>query len=85
MLEMTTPTQDTRDRVIRMESQVGQLEKKIDDLDKKVTEMHQLLTQAKGARWMLMLMIGWRFCCCKSYASCSLCVGSIGRILGCEL
>lgn len=58
MLEMTTPTQDTRDRVIRMESQVEQLEKKIDDLDKKVTEMHQLLTQAKGARWMLMLMIG---------------------------
>ncbi|WP_423811052.1 hypothetical protein [Pseudochrobactrum asaccharolyticum] len=24
----------------------------------KVTEMHLVLTQAKGARWMLMLMIG---------------------------
>ncbi|HWD14288.1 MAG TPA: hypothetical protein VG519_13140 [Pseudochrobactrum sp.] len=55
---MTTPTQDTRDRVIRMEGKVEQLERKIDDLDAKVTEMHQLLTQAKGARWMLMLMIG---------------------------
>lgn len=56
---MSTPTQDTRDRVIRMESKVEQLEKKIDDMDTKVTEMHQLLTQAKGARWMLMLMIGF--------------------------
>ena len=41
-----------------MEGKVEQLERKIDDLDAKVTEMHQLLTQAKGARWMLMLMIG---------------------------
>lgn len=40
-----------------MEGKVEQLERKIDDLDTKVTEMHQLLTQAKGARWMLMLMI----------------------------
>lgn len=47
-----TPTQGTRDRVIRMEG-------KIDDLDAKVAEMHQLLTQAKGARWMSMLMIGF--------------------------
>lgn len=54
---MATPAQDTRDRVIRMEGKVEQLERKIDDLDTKVTEMHQLLTQAKGARWMLMLMI----------------------------
>ncbi len=55
---MTTPTQDARDGVIRMERKVEQLERKIDDLDAKVTEMHQLLTQAKGARWILMLMIG---------------------------
>lgn len=34
------------------------MELKIDDLDAKVTEIHQLLTQAKGARWMLMFMIG---------------------------
>lgn len=56
---MTTPMQDTRDRVIRMEGKVEQLERKIDDMDTKVSEMHQLLTQAKGARWMLMLMIGF--------------------------
>lgn len=55
---MTTPTQDTRDRVIRMEGKVEQLERKIDDMDAKVSEMHQLLTQAKGARWMLMIMVG---------------------------
>lgn len=55
---MATPAQDTRDTVIRMEGKVEQLERKIDDLDTKVTEMHQLLTQAKGARWMLMLMVG---------------------------
>ena len=55
---MSTLMQDTRDRVIRMEGKVEQLELKIDDLDAKVTEMHQLLIQAKGARWMLMLMIG---------------------------
>lgn len=55
---MSTLMQDTRDRVIRMEGKVEQLELKIDDLDAKVTEMHQLLVQAKGARWMLMLMIG---------------------------
>lgn len=56
---MTTPTQDTRDRVIRMESKVEQLERKIDDMDAKVSEMHQLLTQAKGARWMLIVMVGF--------------------------
>lgn len=55
---MATLSQDTRDRVIRMEGKVEQLERKIDDLDAKVTEMHQLLTEAKGARWVLMLMIG---------------------------
>lgn len=44
--------------VLRMEGKVEQLERKIDDLDAKVTEMHQLLTQAKAARWILMLMIG---------------------------
>ena len=41
-----------------MEGKVEQLERKIDDLDTKVTEMHQLLTQAKGARWMLMIAVG---------------------------
>ncbi|GAA0614944.1 hypothetical protein GCM10008943_32600 [Paenochrobactrum glaciei] len=33
------------------------MESKIDDLYTKVTEKHQLLTQAKGALWVLMLMI----------------------------
>lgn len=46
---MTRPTQDARDRVVRMERKVEQLKPKIGDLDAKVTEMHQLLTQTKGA------------------------------------
>ena len=58
---MISPRQQATDRIVDMEGkleQLEQLEDMIDDLDAKVTEMHQLLTQAKGARWMLMLMIG---------------------------
>ncbi|MCF7646044.1 hypothetical protein KQ943_11565 [Pseudochrobactrum asaccharolyticum] len=59
--------QTSRDRIwevlpcdpgVRYGLRTQQLEHKIDDLDVKVTEMHLVLTQAKGARWMLMLMIG---------------------------
>lgn len=56
-LETMTPTQDTRDRVIKLESKVEQLEKTIDAMSEKVTEMHELLIQAKGARWMLMILV----------------------------
>ncbi|MDM8344201.1 hypothetical protein P8H26_02210 [Pseudochrobactrum sp. sp1633] len=56
---MATATQDTRDRVIRMEGKVEELERKIDRLDTKVSEMHHLLTQAKGARWMLIFLVGF--------------------------
>lgn len=52
-----TPTQDTRDRVIKLEGKVEQLEKTIDAMSTKVTEMHELLIQAKGARWMLMILV----------------------------
>lgn len=54
---MTTPVQDTRDRVIRLEGKVEQLEKTIEGMDTKVSEMHELLIQAKGARWMLMFLV----------------------------
>ncbi|QYM73341.1 hypothetical protein K1X45_02550 [Pseudochrobactrum sp. Wa41.01b-1] len=56
---MATATQDTRDRVIRMEGKVEELERKIDRLDTKVSEMQHLLTQAKGARWMLIFWVGF--------------------------
>lgn len=55
---MAAPIQDVRDVSFVLREKVGQLERKIDDLDTKVTVIHQLLTQEKGARWMLMLMIG---------------------------
>jgi len=54
---MSSPTIETRERVVRLEEQVKGLEAKITSMDAKVTEMHELLIQAKGARWMLMLLV----------------------------
>lgn len=54
---MSTLAQDTRDRVIKLEGKVEQLEKTIESMDAKVSEMHELLIQAKGARWMLMFLV----------------------------
>jgi CHAD domain-containing protein len=56
-LETMTPTQDTRDRVMKLEAKVEQLEKTIDGMSTKVTEMHELLIQAKGARWLLFALV----------------------------
>jgi tetrahydromethanopterin S-methyltransferase subunit G len=44
---------DTRDRVIRMEAEVDNLEKKVDDMSKKIDDMHDVLMQARGARYIL--------------------------------
>ncbi|AWC25348.1 hypothetical protein CO731_04843 [Aminobacter sp. MSH1] len=49
---MSTET-DTRDRVIRLEAEVGALTKQVASMDSKVTEMHGLLLQAKGVRWFI--------------------------------
>lgn len=46
-------TDDTRDKVIALESDVKHLTDKIDTLSKQVTEIHDLLQQARGAKWML--------------------------------
>ena len=54
---MSSPTIETRERVVRLEEQVKGLEAKITSMDAKVTEMHELLIQAKGARWMLMVLV----------------------------
>lgn len=54
---MSSPTIETRERVVRLEEQVKGLEAKITSMDAKVTEMHELLIQAKGARWMLMILV----------------------------
>jgi len=44
---------DTRDRVIRLEAEVEQLTKSFAETAHKVNEMHDLLLQAKGARWVI--------------------------------
>jgi len=54
---VSSPTIETRERVVRLEEQVKGLEAKITSMDAKVTEMHELLIQAKGARWMLMVLV----------------------------
>lgn len=47
---------DTRDRVIRLETELAHAVRKIDSMDTKVTEMHDLLLQGQGAakvsRWI---------------------------------
>jgi len=55
---MSSPTIETRERVVRLEEQVKNLEKKIDDQGRKIDEMYTLLTQAKGMRFILMALIG---------------------------
>ena len=47
---------DTRDRVIRLEAQVEQLTRDVAGMDEKVSEIHTLLQQARGAKWMLVLL-----------------------------
>ena len=51
-----TPETDTRDRVIRLEAKVEQLTRDIAGMDAKVTEIYALLQQARGARWMLIVV-----------------------------
>jgi hypothetical protein len=52
MNEMT----DTRDRVIALERDVKHLTEQVDDMAGKVTAMHNLLQQAKGVRWLIIIM-----------------------------
>jgi predicted KAP-like P-loop ATPase len=44
---------DTRDRVIALEVQVRNLEGDIQSMARKVDVMHEILLQAKGARWVI--------------------------------
>ena len=48
-----TPLDDSRDRLIRLETEVQHLQVKVDDYGQKVNAMHSLLLQAKGARWAI--------------------------------
>ncbi|TWG97079.1 hypothetical protein L614_005400000040, partial [Ochrobactrum sp. J50] len=56
MLEVTTPVQDTRDRVIRLEERLKSFEEKFDEQSNKIDEMYDLLTKAKGAKLALIMI-----------------------------
>ena len=42
---------DTRDRVIALERDMQHMSSKVDEMAGQVKEMHQLLMQARGAKW----------------------------------
>ena len=42
---------DTRDRVIALERDMQHMSLKVDEMSGQVKEMHQLLMQARGAKW----------------------------------
>lgn len=44
---------DTRDRVIALERDMKHMSSKFDEVADQVKEMHQLLMQAKGAKWAI--------------------------------
>jgi len=45
---------DTRDRVIKLESDLKHLTDSVESMSAKVTAMHDLLNQARGARWLIL-------------------------------
>lgn len=47
---------DTRDRVIRLETQVEHMSKTMDKMSTQVTELHSMLQQARGAKWVFILV-----------------------------
>lgn len=48
---------DTRDRVIRLETEVGHLRTTVESMDAKLTELTTILQQARGARWVLVVSV----------------------------
>lgn len=52
-------TTDTRDRVIRLETQIAHLERGQANMAAKVDEMHALLQQGRGAKWFIFASIAF--------------------------
>ena len=46
-------TDDTRDRVIRMEAELDNLERQVTGMSSKIDDMHDVLMQARGARYVI--------------------------------
>lgn len=53
-----TMQEDTRDRVITVESDLRHLTKTVDVMDEKLTEIHELVMQGRGIRWFLVAAAG---------------------------
>lgn len=49
-------TDDERDRLTRLEVQFSHLSKSMEDTHEKVTRMYELLMQAKGMKYLIMVM-----------------------------
>ena len=49
-------TDDSRDRLIRLESNMTHMERQLSDMQSKVNAMHELLMQAKGMRILIVAM-----------------------------
>lgn len=45
---------DTRDRLIRLEAEMDGFQKTVEEMSLKVSVMHDIMMQAKGARWLLL-------------------------------
>lgn len=52
-----TDTRDTRDRVIRMETELKSLKDDVEKMGSKVDEIHTLLTEARGAQKAIRFLI----------------------------
>ena len=50
---MEAMTDDTRDRVIRMEAELDNFEKQVTGMSSKIDDMHDVLMQARGARYVI--------------------------------
>lgn len=53
---MSTLETDTRDRVIRLEAQVEHMAETVDKMSTQVTELHAMLQQARGAKWLFIVV-----------------------------
>ena len=48
---------ETRARLVRLETEFKAAMDRLDGINSKVTQMHELLTQAKGVRWLILTMV----------------------------
>jgi uncharacterized Rmd1/YagE family protein len=53
-----TDDSDIRERVARLEERLEHCTGQLSDVQKKVNEMHDLLMQARGFRWMIVVLAG---------------------------